>query len=380
MMMIKVLIVDDEQHVRESVELSINWSKYDITEIYMAGDGAEALEIVRREAPELIICDMSMPRMDGIAFLEVLREEGWDSKVIVLSGYQEFRYTRATLLANGFDYLLKPFKIDDLDKTISRAVKSIVESKQNESEELRKNYQVHEANTLLSEQKMVTYLQSEVTNHEGIRQLLTEAGFPLDHFYVLLFLPRNGAAVVDHDFMGDEALFQFSVRNIIRDILKPLTHYYVFRLDSFLCLLTVGDVSVAEMEHYRKKLAGSWLNTIRIETLSGFPKKKYSYTDILAGVKEAKTEILKSNILGDQQMIADLPKIPTFMDKELLVLEALKKQDKEYLEELIRSFVQELRDLGYLSLKELQHYTIEVNLLIMRVSRQLDQEPHIEPL
>ncbi|MFU1795232.1 response regulator transcription factor [Paenibacillus azoreducens] len=378
--MMKVLIVDDEQHVRESVELSIDWSKYDITEIFMAEDGAEALGIVRREDPELIICDMSMPRMDGIAFLEALREEGWNAQVIVLSGYQEFRYARATLLANGVDYLLKPFKISDLDKTVSRAVESIIESKQNESEEWRKNHQVHEANTLLNEQKMVTYLQSEAANHEGVRQLLSEAGFPLEGFYVLLFLPRNGAAVIDRYFMGDETLFQFSVRNIIRDILKPLAHYYFFRIDSFLCILTQGDVSAAEMEYYRRKLEESWLAAIKIETFSGFSKQKYSYTDILAGVKEAKKEILKSNVLGGHQMLVDQRKILTFMDKELLVLEALKKQDKEYLEELIHSFVKELRERGYLSLKELQHYSIEINLLIMRISRQLEQEHHIEPL
>lgn len=380
-MSMKVLIVDDEQHVRESVELSIQWDQYNITEIYTAEDGAEALEVVRREAPELIICDMSMPCMDGIAFLEVLREEGWDSKVIVLSGYQEFRYTRATLLANGFDYLLKPFKIDDLNKTISRAVESILESKQNESEELRRSYQVHEANTLLNEQRMATYLQGETANHEGVRQLLAEAGFPLEDFYVLLFLPRNGTEIVDRYFMGDEALFLFSVRNILREVLRPLTQYYFFRMESFFCVFTAGDISVAEMEHYRRKLEESWQATIRIETFSGFPKMKYSYTQILTGVKAAKTEILKSNILGVQPIAPlDPQPIPSLMDKELLLLEALKKQDKGYLEELIHSFVQELKDQGYLSLKGLQHYTIEANLLIMRISRQLELEQHIDPL
>lgn len=95
----KVLIVDDEEHVREGVELAIDWPSYQMTAILQAEDGVEALEIVRREAPELIVCDMSMPRMDGPTFLEKLRAEGWDSKVIVLSGYQEFRYAKATLLA-----------------------------------------------------------------------------------------------------------------------------------------------------------------------------------------------------------------------------------------------------------------------------------------
>ncbi|GAA0405541.1 response regulator [Paenibacillus motobuensis] len=376
----KVLIVDDEQPVRESVELSIKWAKHDISEIYMAGDGIEALDIVRREAPELIICDMSMPRMDGIGFLEALREEGWDSKVIVLSGYQEFRYARATLLADGVDYLLKPFKIDDLDKAIARAVLSILESKQNKSEEWKRSHQVNEAQVLLNEQKMVTYLQSETVNHEGVRQLLTEEGFPLEDFYILLFLPRNAGEVVDRQFMGDESLLLFSVRNILRDVLNPLTHSYFFRMESFLCVLTVGNISAAEMDYYRRKLEESWMSTIRMETFSGFSRQKFGYRDILTGLKEAKTEILKSNVLDGQRIEDDQRRTPSLMDNELLVLEALKKQDKEYLGELIRSFVLELRARGYLSLKELQHYTIEANLLIMRISRQLELEQHIEPL
>lgn len=376
----KVLIVDDEQPVRESVELSIKWAKHDITELYMAGDGIEALDIVRRKAPELIICDMSMPRMDGIGFLEALREEGWDSKVIVLSGYQEFRYARATLLADGVDYLLKPFKIDDLDKAIARAVESIIESKQNKSEERRRSHQVNEAHTLLNEQKMVTYLQSETVNHEGVRQLLTEEGFPLEDFYMLLFLPRNADEVVERYFMGDESLLLFSVRNILRDVLNPLAHYYFFRIESFLCVLTVGNISAPEMDYYRRKLEESWMSTIRVETFSGFSRQKFGYRDILSGLKKAKTEILKSNVLNGQRIEDDQRQRPSLMDKELLVLEALKKRDKEYLGELIRSFVMELRARGYLSLKELQHYTIEANLLIMRVSRQLELEQHIEPL
>ncbi|AZS13350.1 response regulator [Paenibacillus lutimineralis] len=378
--MMKVLIVDDEQPVRESVELSIKWAKHDITEIYMAGDGIEALDIVRREAPELIICDMSMPRMDGTGFLEVLREEGWDSKVIVLSGYQEFRYARATLLADGVDYLLKPFKIDDLDKAIARAVQSILGSKQNKSEEWRRSHQVNEAQVLLNEQKMVTYLQNETVNHEGVRQLLTDEGFPLEDFYILLFLPRNVGEVVDRYFMGDESLLMFSVRNILRDVLNPLAHYYFFRMESFLCVLTVGNISAVEMDYYRRKLEESWMSTIRVETFSGFSRQKFGYRDILSGLKEAKTEILKSNVLNGQRIEDDQRQMPSLMDKELLVLEALKKRDKEYLGELIRSFVMELRARGYLSLKELQHYTIEANLLIMRVSRQLELEQHIEPL
>ncbi|MGZ7444043.1 response regulator [Paenibacillus sp. TH7-28] len=376
----KVLIVDDEEHVREGVELAIDWPSYQVAEILQAEDGVEALEIVRREAPELIICDMSMPRMDGPTFLEKLRAEGWDSKVIVLSGYQEFRYAKATLLAQGVDYLLKPFKIDDLNKAVSKAVGAILESRENRNEELRKNFQVHEANTLLQEQKMATYLQADSVNHEGVRQVLQEVGFPVKDFYLLLFLPRNLTAIVDRSFMGDEALFMFSVRNIIKDVLRPLGRFYFFRSDSFFCVLIEGEAPAGDVEYYKAKLEKSWLSTIKLDTFSGFIRKKYDYINILSGIKEARTEILNANIL-DGGADADKPsQAVTLIDREILLLEALKKRDKEHMADLIGSFVRELRQLGYLPLKNLQHYTMEVNLLIARVSRQLHQEHQSEML
>lgn len=289
----KVLIVDDEEHVREGVELAIDWPSYQMIEILQAEDGVEALEIVRREAPELIVCDMSMPRMDGPTFLEKLRAEGWDSKVIVLSGYQEFRYAKATLLAQGVDYLLKPFKIDDLNKAVSKAVGEILKSRENRSEELRRNLQVHEANTLLQEQRMATYLQAESVNHAGVRQVLQEAGFPVKDFYLLLFLPRNLTEIVDRSFMGDEALFMFSVRNIIKDVLRPLGRYYFFRIDSFFCILTEGEAPAADVEHYRAKLEKSWLSAIKLDVFSGFVRKKYGSAEILSPSKKPERKFFR---------------------------------------------------------------------------------------
>ncbi|MDU5948206.1 MAG: response regulator, partial [Paenibacillus macerans] len=376
----KVLIVDDEEHVREGVELAIDWPSYQMTAILQAEDGVEALEIVRREAPELIVCDMSMPRMDGPTFLEKLRAEGWDSKVIVLSGYQEFRYAKATLLAQGVDYLLKPFKIDDLNKAVSKAVGEILESRENRSEELRRNLQVHEANTLLQEQRMATYLQAESVNHAGVRQVLQEAGFPVKDFYLLLFLPRNLTEIVDRSFMGDEALFMFSVRNIIKDVLRPLGRYYFFRIDSFFCILTEGEAPAADVEHYRAKLEKSWLSAIKLDVFSGFVRKKYDSAEILSAIKEARTEILQANVLDGRGGAGKPGHAVTFIDREILLLEALRKRDKEHMAELIGSFVRELRQLGYLSLKDLQHYTMEMNLLIARISRQLHQEHQTETL
>lgn len=375
----KILIVDDEEHVREAVELSINWEKYNITTILTAEEGEAALEIVRDEQPELIICDMSMPRMDGETFLKILRKEGWEAQVIVLSGYQEFRYTRATLLANGVDYLLKPFKKDDLDQAIARAVSFIVERKQTVGEEIQKNYQLYEANALLDEQKAATYLQSDNVNYDGIKQLLVENGFSSEEVYVQLFLPRNLSMIVDR-YMGDEGLLFFVTKNILNEIFEPIAPFYFFRYESFFCLFIEATVSLEQVASYQDKLIHSWLNVMKLKTISAFSKVTYPLHDIHSGIKDCKTEMLQKNILDNGESIHKKIASAVFMDKEILILEAIKKRDKQYIEQLMKAFVTELREQQYVSLKELQHYTIEVNLLIMRISEQLSQYEHIEPV
>jgi len=365
---LKILIVDDEEHVREGVQLSMKWADYQIEEVLMADNGLSALEIIRREAPDLVICDMSMPIMDGVTFLKTLREEGWDSRVIVLSGYQEYQYTRATLQANGIDYLLKPFKIVDLERAVAKAIRSVSESKRIQNDERRKNYQLYEANMIVNEQKMAAYLQSEIPNYEGVRQLLHEEHFPLEHIHVLIYLPKNLHEVVERYYGGDEALYYFSMKNIVGDVFKTFCRYYFFRMDPFICIFVADCISDDEVEFYQTKLLESWSVNIKLDALSARSKQARGYAELLTGIREAKTEIVNAHLVAGNVRVDESRKLPSFMDKELLLLEALKNRDKQYIAELIHSFARQLRELPYLSLRELQHCSVEVNLLIMRIS------------
>lgn len=68
----KLLIVDDEELTRTGVISSINWESLGITEIFQADDGINGLQIAQTCRPEIILCDVRMPRMDGITMLERL--------------------------------------------------------------------------------------------------------------------------------------------------------------------------------------------------------------------------------------------------------------------------------------------------------------------
>ncbi len=123
--MYKVLIIDDVALVRDAIRLLGQWELFGITTIYEAGNAQEGLDIIYREKPELIITDMKMPVMDGTALLRKLEEEQIRSKIIVISGFSDFKYTRLAIQSGVIDYILKPIDPQDLNNAVAAAVAQI---------------------------------------------------------------------------------------------------------------------------------------------------------------------------------------------------------------------------------------------------------------
>ena len=107
----KLLVVDDEQAVRESLRRSLRFNGY---EVLTANDGLEAVEMVRAENPELLILDVMMPNMDGLEVCRTLRSEGWDRPILVLTARDGVSDRVAGLDAGADDYLPKPFALEEL--------------------------------------------------------------------------------------------------------------------------------------------------------------------------------------------------------------------------------------------------------------------------
>lgn len=107
----KILVVDDEQAVRESLRRSLRFNGYDVL---TANDGLEAVKTVRSENPELLILDVMMPNMDGLEVCRTLRSEGWDRPILVLTARDGVSDRVAGLDAGADDYLPKPFALEEL--------------------------------------------------------------------------------------------------------------------------------------------------------------------------------------------------------------------------------------------------------------------------
>lgn len=107
----KVLVVDDEQAVRESLRRSLKFNGYDVI---LAEDGIQALDMIRTERPDLTILDVMMPRLDGLGVCRELRSTGYDRPILMLTARDGVAERVAGLDAGADDYLPKPFALEEL--------------------------------------------------------------------------------------------------------------------------------------------------------------------------------------------------------------------------------------------------------------------------
>lgn len=107
----KIVVVDDEQAVRDSLRRSLSFNGYDVA---IAEDGEQALDVIEKEQPDLVILDVMMPKMDGLEVCRHLRSHGDDRPILVLTARDGVSDRVAGLDAGADDYLPKPFALEEL--------------------------------------------------------------------------------------------------------------------------------------------------------------------------------------------------------------------------------------------------------------------------
>lgn len=108
--MYKIVLADDEYMIKRGVTKLIETSGAPFEVVGEAEDGREALALIERWSPDLLITDIRMPAMDGLELIEAIAAGGWTTEIVILSGYDDFSYAQRALQMGAFDYLLKPIK------------------------------------------------------------------------------------------------------------------------------------------------------------------------------------------------------------------------------------------------------------------------------
>ena len=114
----KVLVIDDDQGLRKSLSLILTDAGYPVIQ---ARDGKEGLAKALDETPGMILCDVRMHEMDGLAFLEAYREAGGTALVKVMTAYGSVELAVEAMKRGAYDYIPKPFSADEVLLTLTKA-------------------------------------------------------------------------------------------------------------------------------------------------------------------------------------------------------------------------------------------------------------------
>lgn len=169
--LLKLLIVDDEFHVRNILKNSIDWTEIGYEIVGEASCAQEALQLVDENVPDVIFTDICMPFIDGIELSEMIFEKDPTIKIVVLTGFDEFEYAQRSIKVGIADFLLKPINDSEIIK-VALDIKRKIEAErnhQNEHERLKKH--VEENLPFLRERTLNELIQTHGYNESIANRL-----------------------------------------------------------------------------------------------------------------------------------------------------------------------------------------------------------------
>ena len=135
----KLLIVDDEELTRTGLISAIDWKSLGIDQIIQADDGIHGLEQARLYKPEIILCDVRMPRMNGITMLERLEKLLPDSVPVFMSGYSDKEYLKAAIRLKAVSYIEKPLNPSEVSQAVREAADLYIQKRHSRRGEVLKS-------------------------------------------------------------------------------------------------------------------------------------------------------------------------------------------------------------------------------------------------
>ncbi len=117
--MAKILIIDDEKSIRKTLREILEYEKYYVDE---APDGIEGLALIKKEKYDIVLCDIKMPKMDGIELLEKVMEFSADTSLVMISGHGNIETAVEAVKKGAFDFIAKPLDLNRLLVTIRNAM------------------------------------------------------------------------------------------------------------------------------------------------------------------------------------------------------------------------------------------------------------------
>ena len=215
MIEMNLLIVDDEIVTTQVLEEQLDRSLLSIDHIYVAYNTAMAREVLQKNKVELILCDIEMPKENGIHFLEWVREQKIQTEVIFLTSHEKFEYAYGAVQNGAANYLLKPIDIDKINQALLRVMEKIVWKQK--SDEIQEYWK-------FGKRKILRYFWTRVLlepgiQKQGLEEEMQQQGIAEDiqEQYCVVILHFSSGKLDFCKKKGEESIQKFAMENILAE-------------------------------------------------------------------------------------------------------------------------------------------------------------------
>ncbi|RKL66871.1 DNA-binding response regulator [Salipaludibacillus neizhouensis] len=340
----KVTIIDDDDKVLRGMKNIIPWDELSCEWAGEARNGQEGYELIKREKPDLIITDIYMPVLNGLEMIKKLRNEGIDSRVIILSGYNEFEYARQAMRLNIDDYLSKPASPDTIKEVLEKSVAKLEREISEEIEmcDLREKVSLYEP---LVEKEwikaIVTGASTNFTNLPLTVDKITKKWSKQKH--VVMTLTYDRSLEESSFYRSDWYLFRFTTNNVIKEAVHAFfddIHY--IELHSHQTAICIhlnkenNDDLKQSLEKLQKILVEKFQEYFQVHVLISTGSIKDDWGNMADSMREAFAKISDNRQMNDpSSMLGQNPEV-ALVDKDHKTLWSDSMEANQQMSESIR--------------------------------------------
>lgn len=224
MSLYKIILVDDEEEVRDSIERKVDWKALGFEVIGSVSNGEEALELTEGNHVDVVLTDIKMPFMDGLTLCAKVKQNYKNTKVVLYSGFDEFEFAREAIHLEAEEYLLKPISAKDLEKVFQK-IKNNLDRELDERRNLESLSAYYKKSLpLMREQLMVSILEGKLTNQQAKNMLETyEIDLQSEYFSVIVMGMEHPK---EKDSFEKNQMLLLSLKNLLQEYLEKKFKFY----------------------------------------------------------------------------------------------------------------------------------------------------------
>ncbi|MEG0793255.1 MAG: response regulator [Lachnospiraceae bacterium] len=230
----KAILVDDEVIIREAMKESVKWEETGFELADTCEHGKEAIEKIKIDPPDLVITDICMPFVDGIQLAEYIHENHPETKVVILSGYDEFEYAKSAIKYEVLEYILKPVTAFELTEILNK-IKEKLDQEYSTQKRLHSITENYKKSKPILKERFLNHLIHSKDHRENVMDKLVYFGLDIQGtlFTVIQVESTN---------MQKDELILFALYNVTAEIMEDYKRCVVFQtMDEITTIIFAGD-------------------------------------------------------------------------------------------------------------------------------------------